>query len=118
MLAVWLILEPSGAYASGEPYGLSYDTIGQAEVALKQAAIKSPQWHRRRDAIERDVSDVAFFVEQAWRASQRSDEAGTKEYAQHALSLLRRAISRGHFAPEDIAPVLTVIRRFLPNGAV
>lgn len=96
-MAVWLMAGTLEAFASGEAYGLGYETIGQAAQALKYAAIQSPQWHYRRDAIERDVSDIAFLLEQAWRARQRFDEEVMREYAQRALHLLRRAMLTGAF---------------------
>lgn len=49
-----------------------YDVIGQAEKVLMQAAANSPQWHSKQDSIQRDVYDITFLLEQAWKAAERS----------------------------------------------
>lgn len=112
-MAVWLMAGTLEAFASGEAYGLGDETIGQAEQALKYAAIQSPRWHYRRDAIERDVSDIAFLLDQAWRARQRFESTRSGR----CICCGGRSHG-GIFTPEHVEPVLTVIRRFLPNGPV
>ncbi len=103
---------------SGESYALGYDVIGRAERVLKQAAVDSPKWHSKQDSIQRDVHDVTFLLEQAWRAAEKSNDAAKKEYAHQALTVLQRAVMRGHFDPDKIEPVLALIRQLLPNVSV
>ena len=116
VVILWLLA--GSVQAAGESYALGYDVIGQAEKALKQAAINSPMWHSKQDSIQRDVYDITFLLEQALRAAEKSNDAAMKEYAQQALTLLQRGITRGHFDPEKIEPVLTLIRQLLPNVLV
>lgn len=116
LVVVLLLARP--VQAAVESYALGYDVIGQAEKILKQAAVNSPQWHSKQDSIQRDVYDITFLLEQAWRAAEKSNDAAMKDYAQQALTLLQRAVTRGHFDPEKIEPVLTLIRQLLPNVSV
>lgn len=104
--------------ATCEPYALGYDVIGQAEKVLEQAAANSPKWHSRQDSIQRDVYDITFLLEQAWRAAEKSNDAAMKDYAQQALTLLQRAVMRGHFDPDKIEPVFMLIRQLMPNVLV
>ena len=113
MVMVWLVTE--SVQAAGESYALGYEVIGQAERVLKQAAANGPQWHSRQDSIQRDVHDITFLLEQAWKAAEKSNDAAMQDYAQQALTLLQRAVRRGHFDPDKIEPVLTLIRQLLPN---
>lgn len=110
---VWLLA--GSVLAAGESYALGYDVIGQAEKVLKQAAVNSPKWHSRQDSIQRDIYDITFLLEQAWKAAEKANDAAMKDYAQQALVLLQRAVTRGHFDPDKIEPVLTLIRQLLPN---
>ena len=80
MLLVWQL--PGSAMAGGDSYALGYDVIGQTEQVLKRAAAESPQWHRRQDAIQRDVYDITFLLEQALRASEKLNDAARKDYAE------------------------------------
>ncbi len=111
-----LAAEP--VHASGESYAFGHEVIGQAEKVLKQAGMNSPKWHSRQDSIQRDVHDITFLLEQALRASEKSNEAAMKDYAHQALAVLQRAITRGYFDPEKIEPVLALIRQLLPNVSV
>lgn len=115
VMLVWLL--PGSAMAGGESYALGYDVIGQTEQVLKRAAAESAQWHRRQDAIQRDVYDITFLLEQALRASEKLNDAARKDYVEQALTLLQRAVRRGHFDPNHIEPVLKLIRQLLPNVA-
>jgi hypothetical protein len=108
---------PAG-HARTEPYTLAYHVIGEAERILKQAAYSSPNWHRKQDAIERDVYDITFYLDQAWKARERANEAAMKDNAYQALLLLQRAIRRGHFDGTQVEPVLRLIRHLLPNVSV
>ncbi len=113
---LWLFAEPA-AGAEGGTYETMHEVIGQTELVLKRAAKESPQWHRRQDAIQRDVEDITFFVDRALKASKNLNAAARNDYAEQALRLLQRAVRRGHFDPKDIEPVLTLIRELLPNVA-
>ena len=116
MAVVWLSADPA-AFAAGESYESIHEVIGQTELVLKQAARESPQWHRRPDAIQRDVEDITFLLDRALKASHSLNAAARNDYAEQALRLLQRAVRRGHFDPKDIEPVLTLIRDLLPNVA-
>lgn len=108
--------EPAVVAADGS-YDLRHELIGQTEQVLKRAATESPQWHRRRDNIQRDVEDITFLLDRALKASQSLNGAARNDYAEQALRLLQRAVRRGHFDSKDIEPVLTLIRQLLPNVA-
>lgn len=109
---------PAHALAGGTAHSLDLDRIAGVEQVLKQAAVKSPRWHSKQASIQRDVYDISYLLEQAVKASQASNHAATRDYARQALALLQRAVTRGHFNPEDVAPVLGEIRRLLPNAAL
>ena len=115
-MVVWLMAGP--VQAAREAYSFGYDVIGQAEKVLRQAAVKSPKWHSKQDSIERDVYDITFFLEQAWRAAEKGNGEAMRENAHHALTLLQRAVARGHFDQTQIEPVMALIRHFLPNVSV
>jgi hypothetical protein len=116
VVSLWLMT--GVAQASGESVALGYDVIGQAERVLKYAAENSPHWASNQDSIERGVYDITFFLEQAWRASENANDVAMKEYAHQALTLLQRAVMRGYFSAEQVEPVMTLIRRLLPNVLV
>lgn len=101
MMLIWL--QP-GPTVVGESFALGYDLIGETEQVLKRAALES-----------RDIYDITFLLEQAMRASEKLNNVAKYEYAEQALSLLQRAVRRGHFHPGHIEPVLALIRRLLPN---
>jgi hypothetical protein len=113
---IWLLIE-SAALAGVGSYDSIHEVIGQTEQVLRKAALDSPQWHRRQNAIQRDVEDITFLLDRALKASQNLNDAARNDYAEQALRLLQRAVRRGHFDPKDIEPVLTVIRQLLPNVA-
>lgn len=105
----WLL---SGSMqAVGESYAVNKDAIGQAEEVLKRAAKESPQ----RDSVERDVHDITFWLNQSWKAAEKSDDAARKENAQRALALLQRSVARGNFELAKVEPVLTLIRQLLSD---
>lgn len=112
-LLMWL---SHGAVSAGEPgYASGYDVVGKTEQVLKRAASASPQWHSRQDAIQRDIYDITFLIEQAVRASEKLNEVAKQDYARQALTLLQRGVRRGHFDANSIEPVLKVIQELLPN---
>ena len=113
MIVVWLSHGPVSAGES--PYALGYDVGAQTEQVLKRAAPHSPQWHSQQDAIQRDIFDITFLLEQALRASEKLNDAAKQDYAQQALTILQGAVRRGHFDSNSIEPVLKVIRELLPN---
>jgi hypothetical protein len=113
---MWLLA--GSVQAVGEPYALGYDVMGQAEKVLKQAAANSPNWPNKRDAIEREIYDITFLLEQAWRAAEKVNDAAMKDAAHQALSLLQRALARGHFDPGTVEPIFTLIRQLLPTVLV
>lgn len=104
--------------AVGEPYALGYDVISQAEKLLKQAAQNSPQWQIKQDSIQRDIHDITFLLEQAWRAAEKVNDAAMKDSAHQALSLLQQAVARGHLDPDKVEPIFILIRQLLPNMLV
>ena len=112
MITAWLL--PGPAQWAGESYALGYDVIGQVEKVLKQAAVNSPKWPSQQESIQRDVYDITFLLEQAWRAAEAANDTSMKEYAHHALTVLQRAVWRGHFEPNEIEPVILMIRQLLP----
>ena len=116
-MALICLLTESAAFAGVGSYDSIHEVIGQTEQVLRKAAIDSPQWHRRQNAIQRDVEDITFLLDRALKASQNLDDAARNDYAEQALRLLQRAVRRGHFDPKDIEPVLRVIRQLLPNVA-
>ena len=116
MALIWLLTE-SAAFAGAGSYDSIHEVIGQTEQVLRKAALGSQQWHRRQNAIQRDVEDITFLLDRALKASQSLNDAARNDYAEQALRLLQRAVRRGHFDPKDIEPVLTVIRQLLPNVA-
>lgn len=109
---------PGESLSTGERHRLETDAIDQVEQTLKQAAAGSPRWHSKQESIQRDIYDISYLLEQAIKASRAANHAARDEYARQALTLLQRAINRGHFRPEDVAPVLAVIQRLLPNPSV
>ncbi len=103
--------QPALAGEMAQP-GLEH-RIRQAEQVLKQAGRNSARWHNRRARIERDVHDIAYLIERAMKAG---DRATTAEYAREAHNLLERAINRGHFHPDDVAPIANELRGLVePN---
>jgi hypothetical protein len=106
--------------AVGEPYTytLGYGVIGQAEKVLKQAALHSSKWHSKQDAIQRDIYNITFLLEQAYRAAEKANDAAMKDAAHQALSLLQQAVARDHFDAEKVEPIFTLIRQLLPNVSV
>ena len=90
-----------------------YDVIIQVEDILHQAAISSPQWDARQDAIRRDVHDITFSLEQAWKAAEHSRHAETKDYAEQALLILQRGTERGYFNRAKTQPVRAFIYALL-----
>ena len=98
---------PSAALSFG------YDVIIQVEDILHQAAKSSPHWDSRQDAIRRDVHDITFSLEQAWKAAEHSRHAETKDYAEQALLILQRGTARGYFNRTKTEPVRTFINGLL-----
>jgi hypothetical protein len=96
---------------------LGYDIILQVEDTLHQAAKASPQWSTRQDSIRRDVHDITFSLEQAWKAAEHSRHAERKDYAEQALLILQRATARGYFDRVKTEPVLAFIRGLLTDRA-
>jgi hypothetical protein len=94
-----------------------YDVILQIEDTLHQAAKASSQWEARQDSIRRDVHDITFSLEQAWKAAEHSRHAERKDYAEQALLILQRATARGYFDRVKTEPVLAFIRGLLTNQA-
>lgn len=90
-----------------------YDVIIQVEDMLHQAAKASPRWDTRQDAIRRDVHDITFSLEQAWKAAERSRHAETKDYAEQALLILQRGTERGYFNRAKTEPVRAFIHGLL-----
>jgi hypothetical protein len=107
---------------AGEPYmstyTLGYDVIGQAEKVLKQAALHSPKWQSKQDAIQRDIYNLTLLLEQAYRAAEKANDAAMKDAAHQALPLLQQAVARDHFDAEKVEPIFTLIRQWLPNVSV
>lgn len=121
VLAGSVLLLPGGTgQAVVEPYTytLGYDVIGQAEKVLKQAALKSPKWQSKQDAIQRDIYTITLLLEQAYRAAEKANDAAMKDAAHQALSLLQQAVARDHFDAEKVEPIFTLIRQLLPNVSV
>jgi len=114
-LLLLICLGASIVQAAGESYALRYEDLGDAERVLKHAAVNSPNWHRRQEAIQRDVYDITFLLEQAWRAAEKGNETAQKDYAHQALTLLQRAVAKGHFGTNQIEPILRLIRDLLPD---
>jgi hypothetical protein len=94
-----------------------YDVILQVEATLDQAAKASPQWQTQQDSIRRDVHDITFSLEQAWKAAEHSRHAERKDYAEQALLILQRATARGYFDRVKTEPVLAFIRGLLTDQA-
>jgi hypothetical protein len=94
-----------------------YDVIVQVEDILHQAAKASPQWHTKQDTIRRDVHDITFSLEQAWKAAEYSRHTERKDYAEQALLILRRATARGYFDRAKTEPVVALIRGLLSGQA-
>ena len=94
-----------------------YDVILQVEDILNQAAKASPQWEIRQDSIRRDVHDITFSLEQAWKAAEHSRHAERKDYAEQALLILQRATERGYFDRGKTEPVRAFIRGLLSDQA-
>lgn len=116
--SVLIWLQATSVQAVGEPYALGYDVIGQAEKVLKEAATNSQKWHSKQDSIQRDIYDITLLLEQACRAADKANVAAMKDSAHQALSLLQRAVARGHFDPGKVEPIFTLIRQLLPNVSV
>ncbi len=110
----------SGVYSntSAQSHRAQANRMSDVEQILKHAAVKSPNWHSKQASIQRDVHDIGYLLEQAYKAAQSGNGAATQDYARQALALLQRAVSRGHFLPEDIAPIRDEIRRLIPNPPV
>lgn len=115
-VVMWLTA--GSVLAAGESYALGYDVIGHAERVLMQAAANSPDGHNRIDLVQRDVYDITFLLEQAWRTAEKANDVASRDYANQALTLLRRAVARGHFDPAQVEPIFTLIRQLLPNVPV
>jgi hypothetical protein len=95
----------------------AYDVILQVEDTLHQAAKASPHWQTRQDSIRRDLHDITFSLEQAWKAAEQSRHAERKDYAEQALLILQRATARGYFDRAKTEPVLAFIRGLLTSQA-
>ncbi len=91
---------------------VAHDRMHHIERVLTHAGHKSPRWHSHQASIQRDVHDIGYFLELAMKTS---DPTAMKDYAEQAWALLQRALIRGHFHSQDIDPVLTEIRRLLPD---
>jgi hypothetical protein len=102
---------------SGISNVLGYDVIVQVEDMLQQAAKASPQWQTRQDVIRRDVHDISFSIELAWKAAEHSRHAERKDYAEQALLMLQRATARGYFDRVKTEPVLALIQGLISNQA-
>src|SRR5215212_4018163 len=85
-LGLWFT-GPSKAIGEATTFG---STIGSIEQTLKRAATESPQWHKRQDAIQRDVRDITFLLQQSLLSAKNPnyDHAGKAYYAQEALTVL------------------------------
>ena len=94
-----------------------YDVILQVEDLLQQAAKMSAYWDSHQDAIRRDVHDITFWLEQAWKAAERSKPEERKDCAEQALLLLQRATARGYFDRVKTEPVRALIRGLLSDQA-
>ena len=90
-----------------------YDVITQVEEILHRAAKASPHWDTRQDMIRRDVHDITFSLELAWKAAEHSRDAETKDYAEQALLILQRGMARGHFDRAKTEPVRAFIHGLL-----
>jgi hypothetical protein len=106
-----------GTGVDGPSHATEEDVVGHAEQALKRAAIDSPHWHARRDAIERDIHDITLFLDHSMEAAEKSDHAARKDFAQQALTLLERSANLGHIDLAKAEPVLMLIRRLLSDRA-
>ncbi|ALA60429.1 hypothetical protein [Nitrospira moscoviensis] len=118
-------LAPATVLAGGLPPAVGLvearareEVIARVEVALKQAARKSPKWHSKQASIQRDVHDITYLVEQAVKASITDNHVSAQEYARQASALLQRALTRDHFHPDDVAPVMRELQRLIPNRAL
>jgi hypothetical protein len=120
-----LHLAPASVLTGGLPPAASLvedhareDVIGRVEVALKHAARKSPKWHSKQASIQRDVHDITYLVEQAVKASKTDNHVSAQEYARQASALLQRALTRDHFHPDDVAPVMRELQRLIPDRSL
>lgn len=107
-----LSLITASMQADAESSALSSDAITQAEEHLERAALDVPQ-RNKQDTIQRDVQDIVFLLNQSWKAAEKSDDAGRKEYAKQALALLERSAERGYFDLGKAKPVLILIHQLL-----
>jgi hypothetical protein len=115
--AIIVILMAGQMQITGTPNVFGYDVILQVEDILHQAAKASPQWETRQESIRRDVHDITFSIELAWKAAEHSRHAERKDYAEQALLILQRGTARGHFDRAKTEPVLALIRGLLSDEA-
>ena len=111
-LMAWL---PAAVLAATPCYALNHGVIDQVEDALKRAGATSVHGRSGQDSIQRDIYDITYLLQEALNAAENSNEVLKKDYAHQALALLQRAARHGHFEPEHIEPVFTLIRQLLPD---
>jgi hypothetical protein len=116
LLLVFCVLPYNGSAAERQRLGV--DAMSQVEQSLRQAAVSSPRWHNKQAAIQRDIEDIVYWLDEAGKASRSGNVTAQNQYAHHALALLHRAVIRGHFDPDGVKPVLLLIQRLLPAPSV
>jgi hypothetical protein len=117
LLLMSLVL-PQVSWGAGERSRLETETLVHVEQALKHAAVSSPVWHSKQEAIQRDIQDISYVLDEAINASRAGNQRALRDYVREALGLLRRAIRLGHFRADDVAPVLALIQSVVPSASV
>ncbi len=115
LLLTAALVAPAVPCSAGDRLSVTPETVLQVERILKRAAVTSSRWHHKRESIERDVYDITYLLDEAVKSAAAGNRPATHDFAQQALTLLQRAVRVGHFDAGEIAPVLAVIQRLLPN---
>ena len=91
------------------------DIISGVERTLKEAATEKQQPHINRDSTDRAIHDITYFIEQSWKAGEKSNHTARKDHAKQAKALLLRSMRIGHFDIVKTNSVLTLIQELLSD---
>ena len=91
------------------------DIITGVERTLKEAATEKQQPHIDRDSTDRAIQDITYFIEQSWKAAEKSNHTARKDHAKQAKALLLRSMRIGHFDIVKTNSVLTLIQELLSD---
>lgn len=86
----WAALVLFGMLATGpsetcaESPQVQANRMRDLEQALKRAAVNSPRWHSKQASIQRDVHDIGYLLERAYKAARSRNGSAGQDYARQA----------------------------------